>query len=337
MIRIGVICPSEIAFRRFLPALKQYNLFQFAGVAVADQTEYEGASEEVLSKEVEKAKVMQTEYGGEIYHGYHSLIEAGDVDAVYLPLPPALHFQWASRVIQAGKHALVEKPCTTSLKETESLITMAREKQLALHENYMFTFHRQMEQIRKIVDSGQLGEVRLYRIDFGFPMRAKNDFRYNKALGGGALLDCAGYTMRCATYFLGQSARVVTGAKKNLEGFEVDMYGSATMRNADGVSAQLGWGMDNNYRCSLDVWGSKGSLHTDRIMTAPAGFAPHAIVKLGNDAPVTISLDADDAFKKSIGHFYNCIQDNHVRLSNYEQIRHQAELIDQYSKLTNHE
>ena len=335
--RIGVICPSEIAFRRFLPALKQCDLLEFAGVAVADSTEYEGASEEMLSKEVEKAKVMQAEYGGEIYHGYHSLIEADDVDAVYLPLPPALHFQWASRVLQAGKHALVEKPCTTSLKETEALVAMARERQLALHENYMFTFHRQMEQMKEIVDSGQLGEVRLYRIDFGFPMRAKTDFRFNKTLGGGALLDCAGYTMRCATYFLGRSARVVAGAKKGVEGFEVDMYGIATMCNDEGVSAQLGWGMDNNYRCSLDVWGSKGSLHTDRIMTAPAGFVPHAVIKLGNEDPVTISLDADDAFRKSIGHFYNCTQDDQVRLSNYEQIRHQAELIDQFSKLTAYE
>lgn len=337
MIRIGVICPSEIAFRRFLPALRQCGPFEFAGIAVADRTEFEGATDEVLSKEVEKAKAIQTAYGGEIYDGYHSLIYANDVDAVYLPLPPALHYSWAARALEAGKHAFVEKPCTTSLRDTEALIAKAKEKRLALHENYMFTFHRQMEQVREIVDSGQLGEVRLYRIDFGFPLRAKTDFRYNKMLGGGALLDCAGYTMRCASYFLGQTTRVVNGTKSRVEGFEVDMYGSATMRNADGVSAQLAWGMDNNYRCSLDVWGSKGSLHTDRIMTAPVGFVPRATLKIGNDAPVTLELDADDAFKKSIEHFYHCIQSDPTRLANYEQINHQAELVDQFNKLADHE
>lgn len=337
MIKIGVICPSEIASRRFLPALKQCGQFKFAGVAVADRTEFEGATEEVLSKEIEKAKTMQAEYGGEIYHGYHSLIEASDVDAVYLPLPPALHYRWANRALQEGKHALVEKPCTVSLTNTESLIALAKEKQLALHENYMFTFHRQMEQVRGIVDSGQLGEVRLYRIDFGFPMRAKTDFRYNKALGGGALLDCAGYTLRCASFFLGQNAKVVSAAKSSVKGFEVDMYGSATMRNEEGLTAQLAWGMDNNYRCSLDIWGSKGSLHTDRIMTAPVGFVPHATVKLANDEPFTLTLDADDAFKKSIEHFYHCIQSDQTRLANYEQIGHQAELIDQFNKLADDE
>jgi predicted dehydrogenase len=337
MIRIGVICPSEIASRRFLPALKQSGLFKFAGVAVADRTEFEGASDEVLSKEIEKAKAIQTEYGGEIFDGYHTLIESGVVDAVYLPLPPALHFHWAYRVLQEGKHALVEKPCTTSLKNTESLVALAKEKQLALHENYMFTFHRQMEQVREIVDSGQLGEVRLYRIDFGFPMRAKTDFRYNKALGGGALLDCAGYTLRCASFFLGQKAQVVSAAKQSVKGFEVDMFGSATMRNEEGLTAQLAWGMDNNYRCSLDIWGSKGTLHTDRIMTAPVGFVPHATLKLGNDEPITLTLDADDAFKKSIEHFYCCIQSDQKRVANYEQMCRQAELIDQFNKLADDE
>lgn len=337
MIRIGVICPSEIAYRRFLPAMKQVDQLQFAGVAVADRKEFVGASEEVLSKEIEKANTILAEYGGGIYYGYQSMIEANDVDALYLPLPPALHSPWALKVLTAGKHALVEKPCTTLLKNTKTLVATAKEKHLALHENYMFAFHRQMDQVKEIVDSGQLGEVRLYRIDFGFPMRAKTDFRYNKVLGGGALLDCAGYTMRCASFFLGRTARLVCGAKKSIAGFEVDMYGSATMRNAEGVTAQLGWGMDNNYRCSLDVWGSTGSLHTDRIMTAPVGYTPKATIKLGNDEPYTIAFDADDAFKKSIEHFLSCTKDDKTRLSNYEQILQQAELIDQYIKLTEDE
>ena len=334
MIRIGVICPSEIAFRRFLPALKLCDRIQFAGVAVADKMEYIGATEEVLSNEIKKAKAIQTEYGGEIFKGYHSLIEDSNVDAVYLPLPPALHFTWAYRVLKVGKHAFVEKPCTTSFEDTETLVVMAKERQLTLHENYMFTFHRQLEQIQGIVESGQLGEVRLYRMDFGFPLRSQEDFRYKKVLGGGALLDCAGYTMRCASFFLGQTAKVVYGMIKGIDGFEVDMFGSATIRNADGVSAQLAWGMDNSYRCSLDIWGSKGSLHTDRIMTAPVGFTPHAIIKLGNDEPLTIALEADDAFKKSIEHFCLCTKNSVVRLSNYEQIYHQALLIDQFKKIT---
>lgn len=332
--RIGIICPSEIAFRRFLPALAQCSEMCFAGVAVADETEFVGANEAVLQKEMKKALAFKDEYGGRIYRGYQTLIDDAGIDAVYLPLPPGLHYQWAKRVLMAGKHAFVEKPCTTRLDDTNDLLALARERGLAIHENYMFTFHRQMEQVHKIVESGRLGEVRLYRIDFGFPLRAMNDFRYNKALGGGALLDCAGYTMRCASFFLDEGARVVCGSARGVEGFEVDMFGSATMVDNQGVTAQLGWGMDNNYRCSLDIWGSKGSLHTDRILTAPVGFVPNAVIKIGNDPSETIALDADDAFKKSIEHFYRCTQDDLARQANYGQIRRQAMFIDQFTRIS---
>lgn len=337
MMRIGVICPSEIAFRRFLPALSQCSDLVFAGVATADKTEFVGADDTILQNELNKATTFINEYGGRIFQGYQTMIDDDDIDAIYLPLPPGLHFEWAKRALLAGKHALVEKPCTTRLADTEQLLALAGERQLAVHENYMFTFHRQMEQIRQIVDSGQLGEVRLYRIDFGFPLRAKNDFRYRKSLGGGALLDCAGYTMRCASYFLGKDVRVVNGITRGIDGFEVDMYGSATLVNKQGVTAQLGWGMDNNYRCTLDIWGSKGTLHTDRILTAPVGFIPQATIKIGNNPSEMVDLEADDAFRKSIEHFYLCTRTDSVRKANYERLRSQAMLIDQFTRIAENE
>ena len=119
--RIGIICPSEIAIRRFLPALKESGCFEFAGVAVASREEFQGATEEVLQNERRKAQAFIDMAGGRVYEGYRTLIEADDVDAVYLPLPPGLHYRWAKEALRAGKHILVEKPFTTSLKDTEDL------------------------------------------------------------------------------------------------------------------------------------------------------------------------------------------------------------------------
>ena len=146
--RIGVICPSEIAFRRFLPALLQFRELDFAGVAIADKTEFAGADDAVLQNELKKATSFTEAYGGRIYQGYQGMIEDDGVDAVYLPLPPGLHHEWARRVLLAGKHAFVEKPCTTRFSDTEDLLSLAESRGLAIHENYMFTFHRQMEQVR---------------------------------------------------------------------------------------------------------------------------------------------------------------------------------------------
>lgn len=333
MKRIGVICPSEIAFRRFLPALKEAGCFEYAGVAIASKEEFIGATDEILDKEWAKAQTFVDNYGGEVYEGYNTLINSTDIDAIYLPLPPGLHYRWAKEAVLAGKHILVEKPCTTSIDNTEDLLKTAKGKRLAVHENYMFAFHDQLEAVNAIVKSGEIGDVRLYRISFGFPMRAQNDFRYNKALGGGALLDCGGYTLKYASLLLGPTAKMKYAQSNSIEGFNVDMYGSAALVNDDGVTAQVAFGMDHNYKCELEVWCSKGTLYTNRILTAPAGFTPEVLIRKGNDEERR-TLPADDAFKKSILHFSRCIEDADVREENYRSLLKQAMLVEEFKELS---
>lgn len=332
MKRIGIICPSEIAFRRFLPALKEAGCIEYAGVAIAKEEEFVGATDEILAKERGKAKTFVDSYAGKIYEGYKTLIHSDDVDALYLPLPPGLHYKWAKEALSAGKHILCEKPCTTALATTEDLLNDAEARGLAAHENYMFAFHDQLEAVNDIVKSGEIGDVRLYRISFGFPMRAQNDFRYNKALGGGALLDCGGYTFKYASLLLGPTAKMKYAQSNNIDGFSVDMYGSAALVNDEGVTAQVAFGMDNNYKCELEVWGSKGTLYTNRILTAPAGLVPEVIIRKGNEVEKR-NLPADDAFKKSILHFSKCIENADTRKTNYETLLCQARLVEQFKQL----
>lgn len=328
-IKIGVLCPSEIAFRRFMPAISKLSDFEYVGIACASEAEWFGKpTPELLKLEREKAEKFRLEYGGVIFDSYASLLSSDSIDAVYIPLPPALHFKPAMQALDNGKHVLLEKPFTTSLSDTEAIILKAREKKLALHENYMFVYHEQLNAINDIVSKGELGEVRLIRIDFGFPFRGAGDFRYVKSLGGGALLDCGGYTIKLATMLLGDTATVTTSYLNNKDCFDVDIYGSATLRNNDGLTAQVSFGMDNSYRCNLDIWGSTGSLHTGRILTAPDGFSPTAVIKKANDEEV-ITLPSDDTFGKSIEHFGRCIKYESERLSHYADIQLQAKLVQQ--------
>lgn len=57
---------------------------------------------------------------------------------------------------------------------------------------------------------------------------------------------------------LGETARVVYSQLNGVDGFEVDVYGSAALVNDAGVTAQVAFGMDNGYKCELEVWGNKG-------------------------------------------------------------------------------
>ena len=331
-IRIGIICPSEIAFRRFLPSLQKAADFEYVGVAVANQEDFAGATDEILAKEHQKAQTFIDSYGGRVFNGYEAMITSDEIDAIYLPLPPALHFKWAKLALQHDKHVLVEKPSTTSLSDTQELVRLAGEKGLALHENYMFVFHNQIQAVKDILNSGEIGDVRLYRITFGFPRRAANDFRYNKDLGGGAVLDAGGYTMKLATTLLNGNVKITAANAGYLEDYEVDIYGSATVVNEKGQVAQLAFGMDNDYRCDLEVWGSTGTLTTGRILTAPDGFAPTYTLKKNQDVQ-TGALPIDDAFLKSIQHFGQCVNDEAKRQSNYQILLQQEKLVDEFIKI----
>ncbi len=332
MIRIGVLCPSEIAFRRFMPALKQLDRFEYIGLAAATEREFSGTdSDEVRASELEKAKKFAAEHGGKIFSGYESLITSDEIDAVYIPLPPALHFRWAKKALECGKHILLEKPFTTSLEDTKELIAIAENRGLAVHENYMFAYHTQLDWVKEQINSGVIGDVRLIRIDFGFPFRGANDFRYCKALGGGALLDCGGYTLKLASMFLGDTVRVTESQLCGKDGFEVDIYGSATLKNDAGLTAQVSFGMDNSYRCSLDIWGSSGSIYTNRILTAPAGYAPVMTIR-NADGEKNVELPADDTFRKSIEAFADCISDSKKRNDKYAEIIRQSGLVDKFER-----
>ena len=56
-IRIGIICPSEIAFRRFLPSLEKEENFTYVGVAIASKEEWDGdVADTVIENEWKKRK-----------------------------------------------------------------------------------------------------------------------------------------------------------------------------------------------------------------------------------------------------------------------------------------
>ena len=253
--KIGIMGASEIAFRRFLPALNKCSHVTYAGVA---------------SRTPEKGIPFQESYGGCVYENYDALLADESVDAVYVPLPPALHYKWGKKVLEAGKHLLMEKPFTTNSHDTEQLLELAQKKGLIVHENFMFLYHSQLARIKEMICSGTLGDIRLYRMSFGFPMRGQGDFRYNRELGGGALLDCGCYTVRLALELLGDTTKVVHSKLIQPDGFEVDVYGNAVLENDTGEVAQVAFGMDNAYQCQLEVWGSKATLIAARVFTAGA-------------------------------------------------------------------
>jgi len=317
--RIGILGAADIAKRRFLPALESINGLFFQGVAVSSLDRL-SAGEEIVER-----------HGGQVYVGYEQLLEDKEVDAVYVPLPPSLHYKWAKKALLAGKHVFLEKPSTTCLEETLELIRIADERNLVLVENYGFVQHPQIKIIQDIIESKRLGDVRNIRTAFGFPRRSDLDIRHSKELGGGALLDAGGYAIHAGMVFLGETAEVESISLNYLEDFDVDMYGCLTMKNSEGQTLQAMFGMDCFYKCELEVWLEKGYVRAPRFYTAPPDLEPEIIVSTREGEEV-IKAEKTDQFAQRINFFVECCNEEVKRKQSYNSIAGQMKQLDRAIK-----
>ena len=312
--KFGVLGAADIAKRRFLPALAKCKNAEFSVLAVSSE------------KRLEAGISLAEEFGGKAIAGYDKLLENEEIEAVYIPLPPSLHYEWAKKALLAGKHVFVEKPSTIDVENTEELVDIAKEKNLAIVENYGFVHHPQIALIKRLISDGEIGDIRNVRTAFGFPKRQLEDIRHQKDLGGGGLLDAGGYTIRAGFELLGESSEVVTASLNYIDGFEVDMYGTLTMENAIGHTLQASFGMDNFYKCELEIWGQKGMIKAPRFYTAPDGSKPQVILTT-NDGETVYEADSADQFLLQTEYFMSCIKNEDMRNTAYDELIRQIEMI----------
>lgn len=86
-----------------------------------------------------------------------------DVDAVVIATPVRTHYRLAKEALLHGKHVLVEKPLTASVAEAEELVALAKEQQRILMVGHTFEYSPSVNELRKLVQSGDLG--RIYSIE----------------------------------------------------------------------------------------------------------------------------------------------------------------------------
>lgn len=286
-LRIGVLGCADIARRRMLPAF-----------AACEDTEVAA----VAGRNTARAAALAAEYGARSYGAYGDLLADAQVDAVYVPLPLALHAEWTEAALRAGKHVLAEKPVTDELARTQDLFALARERGLVLRENVMFVHHRQHARVLDLLAEGAIGELRTFRAEFTVPRRPADDIRYDPALGGGALCDTGVYPLRAAMLLLPGELDVVGAVSTSTPGFEVDTAGAALLRTPEGVTAHLTWGLDHAYRNTYELHGTRGTLTVDRVFTPPADHVAVGVLETASGRE-EIPLGADDQVANVVRQF----------------------------------
>ncbi len=167
-----------------------------------------------------------------LYDGYEAVLADPAVTAVYIPLPNHLHLPWTLKALAAGKHVLCEKPLACNTGEAREMAAAARAADRFLMEAFMYRFHPRSRRIKTMVDQGAIGDLRLVRAAFCYPMAADliasgANARLKPGMGGGALLDVGCYGVSLARWMMGaEPVRVQAQAFYHPGGVDCHMVAS---------------------------------------------------------------------------------------------------------------
>jgi dTDP-3,4-didehydro-2,6-dideoxy-alpha-D-glucose 3-reductase len=281
----------------------------------------------VASRDHKKATAFSKEFKCKSCHGYQSLIEMEGLDAVYIPLPTGLHSEWINKSLDAGLHVYAEKSVALDFNDAVFMVENAKKKSLGLMEGYMFQYHPQHIYMKNLIQTDAIGRMRFMNSSFGFPPLDDANFRYNKKIGGGVVMDAAGYPLRAVHSFLGNNMHVTASSLNFSEQFQVPIWGSAYLSDGDGLSAAIGFGFDNFYQCKHEIWGSSGKIISNRVFTAGNDIAPEIIVE-NNEGIKKIKIKKDNHFVNALKEFHSLISDGDLKEKHYQEILTQSQSLD---------
>ena len=254
-LRWGVLSTAKIGLKKVIPAMQKSKFCEIKAIASRN---IERANEESIKLGIPKA-----------YGSYDKLIEDKGIEAVYIPLPNHLHVKWSIRALEAGKHVLCEKPIGLSTNEIEKLIQFSKKyPQLKIMEGFMYRHHPQWEMVKKLVDKGEIGELKNIDSFFSYYNTDPKDIRNISEIGGGGMMDIGCYCISLARFIYGKEPIKVFGKLENDPKFNTDRICSGIMEFPKGIST---------FTCStqlvpyqkVNLFGTKGRIEIEIPFNAP--------------------------------------------------------------------
>ncbi len=240
------------------------------------------------------------------YKEYDRCLRSGAVDAVYIALPNNLHCEYTVRAAQAGVHVLCEKPMAVTEAECERMIRATEEHKVKLMIAYRLHFEETNMKAVEIVQSGKLGDPRLFNSVFTMQV-AKNNIRLKRDLGGGTLYDIGIYCINAARYLfqaepMEVSAFTVSSRDKRFN--EVDEMTGALLRFPQERVATFTASFGAADVSAYEVVGTKGHLRVDPAYEY-VGELNHQLTINGKSQHRTFG--ARDQFAPELLYFSDCI------------------------------
>ncbi|MFC4590876.1 Gfo/Idh/MocA family oxidoreductase [Sphaerisporangium corydalis] len=243
----------------------------------------------VAARDPSRAEAFAAKHGIPVVHtSYEDLLADPTLDAVYNPLPNALHAEWTLRALEAGKHVLCEKPFTSNAAEARTVADAAATSGLVVMEAFHYRYHPLMERALEIVRT-ELGEVRHVETWMCFPLPRFSDIRYSLKLGGGSLMDAGCYAVHCLRT-LGPGEPSVLAAAALLRSPGVDRAMAADLRFPTGATGRVHASMWSGdlFKIAARVEGDRGTLRITNY-AAPQLFNRLTVTLPGMRRTITAS------------------------------------------------
>jgi predicted dehydrogenase len=286
-LRWGILSTANIARAAVIPAIRASR---------------NGDVRAVASRNRERAYAFASDLGiPQSYGSYEALLEAEDIDAVYIGLPNSLHCEWTVKAAETGKHVLCEKPLGATAAECDKMDRAARESGVVLMEAFMYRFHPRTERVSKLIRDGAIGPLRAIQSTFTFRLRRSDDIRLQKDLAGGALMDVGCYCVNVSRT-LADAEPVEVQAFASWAESGVDSQMAGTLRFESGLLAQFDCALTLERREFYQAVGPEGHLAVSAAFLPGVGestIEEHH----GRAGRSTHTLSGADEYQLMVEHF----------------------------------
>jgi predicted dehydrogenase len=288
----GIVGPGNIA-NTFAKAIASSKKGQI--LAVASRS---------LERAADFAKTYQIE---KTYSDYGQMLADPEIDIIYIATPHNFHYKQAKMCLEAGKHVLVEKPCTVNAQQMQILVALAKSKNLLLQEALWSRFMPCLSQLRQRLNEGIIGDIQYIQSEIGFAFQNREKSRLLKAeLAGGSLLDLGIYSITVSQFLLQEHPDKVD-AMGQLTDQQVDGHVLANMHYASGRYAQFTCSMLSQTSNTMRIVGTEG------YVNLPACFWDTDTAAIYRDDTLIQSIDVPhpvNGFEYQIEESMRCIEQN---------------------------
>lgn len=285
------------AINNILPALNKTKALNLLGICTRNQ---------------ENLKKYSTKYKCIPWSSHQDMLNKKNLDVIYLATPPELHFKQGVEILSSNKHFWSEKPLTNKYKNAQQLISLSKKNNLSVFEGFMYFYHPQFIELKKIIDNEFLGNLKEIRCTFELPHLENPGYRNNIKLGASALFDLGCYPISLILkLFENYNIELLkVDLKKNLK---VDISGEISLKVNSSINCFLKWGYDKKYKNEIELIGSKQKVFTDKIFSKDKKYLPKFLYIDQNNKSTHKEIDQADHFELMFDAFYSFINPKKIK------------------------